>query len=408
MNIDFDDLFKGSRFSQQPVPEWMLNYLNQSLNDNDLEYIDYKNGNCILVSKNKQVTTISGLHFKLSDSQKEILRDHHSISDILEYCYNAQEKIETLDVDEILVDGKKVKIEKFSVNPFKTEEIVSGKFCLAPYPFPKYQGIVLKNQGYTYALDIVRLPIKSVHVQRYASRNDKSLFIDILFDSQTKKSTISATYDFNLANSYEEKISCATIYNGLINGSVVLDGQDQPLTKKSEGNLISDETISLWKKIVKIEKIVGKSFDPRIEIQNEDILSIEKLYRTLSESQPFKTYEKLNCISLNSPPFKNSEKELDKEICINYVGEVTITLLGQKITLYSVIGAYHIMVSSIQKQSEEYKVYFSQVPNKKPFLSQMYFLDEESLQKYCENHNVQKELSDAKYILDFIYEDAER
>ena len=66
------------------------------------------------------------------------------------------------------------------------------------------------------------------------------------------------------------------------------------------------------------------------------------------------------------------------------------------------------MVSSIQKQSEEYKVYFSQVPNKKPFLSQMYFLDEESLQKYCENHNVQKELSDAKYILDFIYEDTER
>lgn len=408
MNIDFDDLFKGTRFSHQPIPRWMLNYLNQSLKNDDLEYIDCKDGNCILVSKNKQTTTISGLRFNLSDSQKKILGNRYSISDVLEYCYNAQEKIETLDVDEILVDGKKVKIEKFSVNPFKTEKFVSGKFYLVPNPFPKYQGIVLKNQGYTYEFNLVRLPIKSIHVQRYASKNDKSLFIDILFDNRTKESTISATYDFNLANSYEEKISCATIYNGLINGSVVLEGQDQPLTKKSEGNLISDETISLWKKIVKIEKIIGKSFDPGIEIQDEDILLIEKLYRTLSEKKPFKTYEKLNCISLDSPPLKYNEKDLDKDISINYVGEVTITLFEQKITLYSVIGAYHIKVSSIQKQSEEYKVYFDQVSNEKPFLSQMYFLDEESLQKYCENHNIQKELFNAKYILDFIYEDMER
>ena len=158
MKADFDHLFKSNtKLYEIRVPNFVVDHLSESLCDNNLKYVQEENGVLLIVPNNKKQMKISGLHFSLTNEQKEILGHNPSVDKILRFSYNSQQPIKLTNQNKIMLNDKEVDINKFAVEPFSTSK-TNGFFSIIPDIFPKYESIVLKNQNHSYEMKITRVP----------------------------------------------------------------------------------------------------------------------------------------------------------------------------------------------------------------------------------------------------------
>lgn len=391
MKADFDHLFKSNtKLYEIRVPNFVVDHLSESLCDNNLKYVQEENGVLLIVPNNKKQMKISGLHFSLTNEQKEILGHNPSVDKILRFSYNSQQPIKLTNQNKIMLNDKEVDINKFAVEPFSTSK-TNGFFSIIPDIFPKYESIVLKNQNHSYEMKITRVPNNDPYEEKFISNTDKVLSLIMYFNNKTKETRMKFDIHFDIPSTFKEIIDCAYVYNGLIDNTTTINGNNFPKERKENINKISPSAINLWEKATKIEKKLGKNFKVCARLNKEETILILKLYKSLIKHEPFCVPMKLKSINLSEPNVEEMNKVINNDICLQYDHIDIINLFGEQIDLFNTTCVYHVMIISIEKESNEYKVKFNNFPNKKSSMVKMYFIDEKERNNFKNKYDVRKE-----------------
>lgn len=401
MTANFDRLFKAKPLREKKVPDFMLDYLNESLAPNDLKYIRGSEGTCILTSRNGKEDVISDLKIELTDKQKEILGPSPTIEDIFNFSYNSQQEIKTKEKSKFILNGHEIRSNQYMINPFSIDKNSKGVFSFKPLPFPDYKDIILECSGYQYSFKLKRVPNLSIDDEKYISDENKILTLIFIYNRKKGLTKLTANFNNNVSGSFNEMVTFAYIYNGIIQGKTCLAGKTVPLTEKSDAPLISNETISVWKKIVELQIKFDKEFISTPLLDNLDVITVVKLYYSLIKKEPLKTFDKINSINLSKIDLDNYNSAYGKEIFLQFDNVIEINVFGEKLSLYMLSCVYHIKMG-ILNESDEFKIDFDEVDGKKSFISSMFFLNEDQLKEYKKTHSVNNEFYRAKYLKDCI------
>lgn len=401
MKANFNKLFKAKPLNEQQVPNFVIDYLNRSLHNDDLKYIRGKGEGCILVSKDDKEWTISGLELELTEAQKTILGAKPTLDEILKYSYNSQEEIKTKNNSKVLVNGQEIDVNKFSTNPFSVQEYEQGHFAIFPKEFPEYRNMVLENGPYTVSLKIKRIANQSIDEEKYITEENKILNIIIIHNTKSNSSKLKAYFHNDVKGTFDEIIASAYIFNGIITGETRLQGQTESLTSPSSASLISNETLRAWKKIKELEKVLGLKIVTTPQLEKKDFLMAIKLYHSLIKKEPIKSYEKINSISFNEFEMEQYEKSKNKEIFLTFDNAVSVDFFGNELSLFMLTFVFHVKMGGL-REDDEYTIQLSEVEGKREFLSSIYFLSEKELEDFKTTSNVNNDFYRAKYIKDCI------
>lgn len=392
MKLSYSDLFEGKPLSSQEVPSTLIEYMNKRLENNQLEYFQDSNGVCILKPRNSDDIKISNITFELNSNQKKILGENPTTSAILKYCYDFQDSIKTTSTNTIRMNGEDISIKEFIVKPFFKNEFENGSFVIIPLSFPNVHPIILINGEYEVQIQIERIANSEMNIHQYKGFGlNHMLEFTLQYDVLDGTNNLSVHYDFTKGKSFTEYLTCAHIFNGLLDGTTLLKEIKKPIIKPSNPELkIDDITLEIWKKIISIEEKIDVQFDPVFEIETENLDLVYKLYRSLIEKRPYKINKKLSTLTFNLLNF-DIKDNINKPLYFQFNNEMTINLLGKTIEMYIISSAYNMMIYKLDTNEKDNQciAYFKESnASVESYLSCMIFKSEKSMNKYIEENDI--------------------
>lgn len=389
MKLNYSDLFDQKNLNLPQIPSGILDYLNKQLKRDDFKYTDNHNGMCVLTPNVQKKYEVSGVNFDLNNKQKAILGDNPTFFDIINYAYNFQEKITSETFEEIRVNGQNVSVKDFIKFPFSNSKVIDGILFIEPDKFPDIPPLTLSVDDLEIVFKIKRLPNIDNYTENYIGSNkNESLLFNFTYNVENKSNTVNLTYDLEKEKNFTGYLECAKMFNGLMNGEALIKEIGKPFMRKSESNFRIK--IGLWEKIVAIEKIFNCVFKPSLVIKHDEVIVVEKLYRSLVKNKPFKTNEKLKTLTFSKRPAELEDK-LKQSLCFMFNGSATVDIFGQKLDLFSITCTYHLVISNIEinKTNGKYTAYFKESDeNVTPFMSSMFFQNKNDMINFLENNDI--------------------
>lgn len=406
MFVNFDREFKEEE-KESTLPQVLLDYLNKELEPHGLKYINAEKGLCRLVPMTDTIK-FSGIAIDPDEKMKKILGENPNFDMVYQYMYNSQREIPVKATEDgyIIINGVKVDPGKIVYNPLKENDKAKTYFFLVPPKMNEKIDLVLSGDGIEKKLNFARIPDNSYDWIVFQSDSNNAVQFILKMNKQQKKMVFNFTYDFSKTSNTEEAIEIATLCKAFVLGRGKINEIHIPPYLNSETKkIISDEQILFWTKISAIEKKLGISINPATkEISNEDVYFGELLYRSLICKTPVMLRENIKTINSKKEP-DNIVKDLKKgsSFLFQFQENVTITLLQKHIELRSIKIVFNCLVSDIQEEDEEYKVYITDVDeNNKKYVVGLYFIDDEDLENYTKTHELLNEFKKAKPVVDYI------
>lgn len=387
MYYDFDKVFSDKRQTGLPIPEAMIDHLNEQL-PSGLHYV--MDEHCLHVEPvNGAPLRFGGVSFNPTEEQKAILGDTYTEKDVLAFSYNAQERIPLrLDRDGlIIINDKELPLSMMIQSPHNPVSFIDGALYILPEEFDPPFTLCVGSDKYKQTLMIKRVPNKSVHIWAFEADESKPLIISYQLD--TKKNTMSMNISFNLAAAHtiRDYVEAIAIYNAFIEGKGYIGGVAFPSRLVGEqARKFNDESLSFWEKVLQIETLLDVSFiPPHEDVEFDTICNVEQLYQNLIKQVPIRDTNKIDSIDGNWT-FERQDtikKSIGHALHFEFEATTKITLFGVDLALPCFLMVFNSVLTDAVQEGGKYKLILgNESETKSRFTSVLCFKDHDSMTTY--------------------------
>ena len=393
MFVDFNKVFSQTPQTELKIPQALIDQLSSKLPDGFIYTVDTKTNNLTISHDGKMASsiTVGGMTLKPTAKQREILGEEYSVNDILKLSYNSQQPVPVRFKNDkyITINGEDISIEHLSYNPLKPYEIDLDSTFIYPHPFPPAFNIKIGNDNTLMELSIIRVPNDSLENMAFESNGNKCLSIKYFLNPNNRSFSMKLNISIAKAITIQEIIDAIEIYDAFIEGKGYIFGELIPTKLASaHSSRYDDEALVFWKKIKKLEKKLGVSFDPHSSnFDFEEICYIEQIYQNIVNNVPIKTNVKIETITSKWDYCKDKTvaDTLGQPLFFEFVGKSLIELLGQKIELPCIVGVFNAVLAKYEENdlTQQCTLFLeNESTEKQMYTSTLYFLNQEELQKY--------------------------
>lgn len=395
MFIDFDKVFFNENNSSQ-VPEEVLEVLTDKL-PKGFKY-EIINEGVLALKPTTDGIKVDGIKIDITDPVFEGFVPN-DIFEAIEYLYRSQRNLEINLKDE---DGLFINGEFFSKSDLIKMPLVESKsehrISIIPPPFEPPFELRLETEEITKIFSVQRLPLNDMNKVKFASIDEGSFKISYIIDEKKMNFKFNFKIQFDKIISTLDMLNALKLYYGCLTNNFKINGH-----KLNNNNFNVEEAksvkknIDLWEKIIELENKLNVKFDPNFGLEQEDVLIIEKLYRSFIENKPFKEFVTLNDFSMNKVDSQEQLQEvLGKEgIVFNLTNDVEIKILGAKLKFYMLTYLFDLVVNNIEIENDIIKLITVAPKGKKTYQSVKFYINESEMHM----DEVSKEFQDAEEII---------
>ncbi|PER23698.1 abortive phage resistance protein [Bacillus cereus] len=355
MFADFKKSFKRDE-SATKIPHAIL----ASMSDNlplGLKYAQVDKEYCTVVPEEGNIS------FKFDKLKMKIPKEIQieSQEELLEFAYRTQQIIET-DTNVVTINGKQIKMSQFMKSPYKEGfDEDKCKFILKPEPFgePFPLKIEYEEENIAKSFLIKRQPLADMHKSLFKSIDDGGLEITYTIDEEKSNLNFNVHIDILKAERVEEIIEAFKIYKAFIEGKIKVGGlrlNSVPIEKEKVAAMTA---LEYWEKVQAIADKLNIQFNPKKDIDIEGEQWIDKLYRTLIETRPYKESSDIDRFVTTIEMDVDGQDLMGKGAMVfQYTHEEKIELYGVQIQLYSAVALFNCEIEEIapiQKPVNKYE-----------------------------------------------------
>lgn len=380
MFTNFDNVFKNSKKNEKKVPREILNVLNQEI-PKELQYKEIENGICGIFPKNNKPLKFT-TKIKLPDIPKQIKKQIHNFDDLYEYLYRTQKKCEILPNEQgnIKVNNVEIKIEDFIKDVINENSM--KLFELTPPSFPDPINIKIKAGHVTKIFNIERQPYESMTKVYLKSIEEDPICIK-LYISDDQKINFNISINIKNIENISEIVDICEFYKYFLSGEFAI-GDSEIKNAQLQSNpksIFIDKNINFWKKALEVEKVFNKKFNA-CKFEEDDYLTILRLYKSLVEKKPYKINEKITSITFDDEKaYENCKKITGKQILIEYERKFEGEILGENIEFFVLERIYNCNIKEVLREERVIKVIFDDYTTNNTFIARRCFLNHEQLEE---------------------------
>jgi len=398
MFIDFDKAFFNENGSSQ-VPKEVIEVLTERL-PKGFTYEILKDG-VLVLKPTTEGLRIDELKIDTTDPVFEgfVPKD---ITEAMEYLYRSQRslKIKLSDEDGLSINGEFFSMNEVIMHPLV--ESIEGKheISIIPQPFEPPFELELETEDTTKKFMVQRSPLADMNKVKFESIDEGSFKISYIIDEKKKNFKFNFKIQFDKIISTLDMLNALKLYYGCLTNNFKINGHKLNNNKFNEEEAQSVlKNIDLWKKIEILEGKLNVKFNPDIRLDQEDVLIIEKLYRSFIENKPYKEFISLNDFSMNKVDSKEQLQEvLGKEgIIFNLTNTVEINILGAQLKLYMLTYLFDLIVSDFEEENDVIKLLTVTPKDKKTYQSVKFYLNKSEMEIY--NEAIKEEFLHAEEII---------
>lgn len=387
MFVDFDKVFANKGQTGLPIPRAMIDHLNEQL-PSGLEYVESEQ--CLHIEpKDGATLRFSGFHFAPTEKQKAILGDVYTERDILDFSYNAQQRI-PLEPDKdgiIIVNGEEMPLDMLIKSPHNPVSFVEGSLYVFPQEFDPPFDLRVGSDKYQRTLKIKRVPHESIHTWSFESDKSNPLVISYQMDSKKDKMTMSISFNLVAAQSIRDYVEAIAIYNAFIEGKGYIGGS--PFPSRLIGEQVrkyEEDNLSFWEKVLQVEQALNVHFmPPREDVEFDTICDIELLYQNIVNCVPIRDTKKIDSIDgkWTLERQEDIEKSIGRPLHFEFEATMHFTLFGVEVSLPCFLMVFNsILVEAVQEE-DKYRLQLEDVSETQTrYTSILCFKNTESMQTY--------------------------
>ncbi len=385
MSSKFKDTFIRKPQFNAEVPDAIIDLLNKEISER-FHYMKTSDGMCILSGDKQLNIRITLDNIMLPDNAKGLFEklDEYNMNEILSYSYNSQTPLEIIpDRDGCLnINDERVSIDQLVKDPWGNMELKSGHLFLRPPQFTSFF-IQVEGNGCSMEIEMKRTSVNSLNEIKIESVKKSALRVYCTLNNETEKMKININTE--PTHSVQDVLSSKSIYNAFLSGKGKLCGRVLALQCDNQPELIPDEVLVFWNKLVELEKLLSENFDAMEKLDFDDIILVHKLYRSLIQGKPFRTNLASFSLSGKGEFDKNESKATEGDCLFEYIESVKVHLLGVDFQLYSltdIIGGSPCNVNLPDENiSGDFSIVFAPINEGKMYASTQYFLKKEQLEE---------------------------
>ena len=380
----FKDSFVNKPQFTFKTPAAVLEALSKDL-PNGFRYVEEAEGFCHIETDEDCVITINRI--KLPDEDIKIIEKEKgtvTIDDMLKYAYNAQIMVEILPDDDgcVLMNNCRIPLNDIVIAPMRPITKRDNHLVIRPGLFPEPVKLKIEGNGETIETIIQQKPNKSLKIIRFESIDDGPLDLTFLVNTENV-GDVTITVATRETDSAKEALASKLIYNAFMTGDVTIDGERIQTNRKDSQRGFPDDVIRFWRKIVKLEEVLGCKFNVREKIDAEQFNIVNELYRSIVDKKPIKKY--LSNVTIRGKGQFNDSKLNGKTetdpLMFAYTEEIDENVLGETLHLYVHIFIFNCVIKKkeLPSGSEIGRFMLTLTPanNERMFSSTMYYLTEE-------------------------------
>lgn len=311
-----------------------------------------------------------------------------STEELMEYLYRTQQEL-SVPTNSIEINGHIFTPEQLINFPLSETKVSNEDFNLIikPYPFPEPFPIFFElkcEESIKKIFQIKRQPYAHMGKCLFNSIDKGPLKLSYIIDE--KNHSLNLTLNLNIENAYSAKEAAEAykIYKGFIKGNIRFNGADlNAVPSKNEELESIEEVIKLWEKVDLIGEKLKIAFKPNENLSQNDVLWIERLYKSFIEEEPYKEYIKIDNMTSEIIDINKEEILSSKGIAFQFTNNEEIQLLGKDITLYNLVAMFDLRVIEImEKEGKKYEFKIEPTTNNGIYRSVKHFIDENEINKY--------------------------
>ncbi|PHD96624.1 abortive infection system toxin AbiGii family protein [Bacillus toyonensis] len=352
MFANFNKAILNNNQKDTKIPKEVLGSLNDSL-PNDLVYVEVEDGKGVVgLTSNSSAMEFGGLSFDLNNDVFAEFKPSN-VNEVLEFLYRTQRKYTiSKDANEyITINGIKFKIDEVIKDPFKEKEIGKYDITIYPQPFPEPFKLSFEGKGVKKDITFKRQPFADMHKILLKNIDNETFNISCVLDERDKHLKFNFSLNLENTKTVEETIEALNLYYAFVSGDIKLNGAElNKYTIKQAEKTSVLETIKFWEKVLEIQGKLRVTFIPKSQLEIEDIVLIERLYRTLIEEKPYKEYINISELTLTGT---DGVGDLlgHSGLSMSFHHHDNVKVFGVDLDLYSIISYFDFKVTDI-KSSE--------------------------------------------------------
>ena len=375
------------------IPETLLKTLSGKLPDG-LKYANVQDGICCIVPEEKPLC-IGGFKPIITEDIKDAIGDSADLFILQKYAYNAQKQIEFKPIveGEMLINGNKVKIETFLIDPRHEKYFKDGYFVLIPEKMNESTIMTIGSKDNKRNMKFHRIPNNSHDVISFVSEGDDSLKCTINFNESTKKIKIHFSYDINNVRTIKDIVEVLDIFYAFKNNMGFINEYPVNISEFDDDYKFNEDALWFWRRVREVEKSIGASFDISKGnysdyINKELVDDIELLFKSFVQKNPLRINSRIDKI-------EGDCQNDDEVICadsntlmlLRFQLEYIFNLFGKEYRFPALIFVYNAKYMKKEIKDEKYKIFFEDKDeNEKMYYSVMLFSNFEELFEF-ENKN---------------------
>jgi hypothetical protein len=384
MIADFDKVFGKRDEDRISIPEEILENINKELPNNLFCYKDSEKGVIISPKPEKE------LQVKVELDPDETLRER--LKNIpkekwTDYFYRTQQRVRVKNVcmgDE----NKKIPIEQIGYNPLaESPKIVENYMYPEKFPEP-FQMPIETPDGEKIILEIQRQPYDSMVISKYINVNYPAVKLEMLINEENiEQSKLTYSITPSKANTVTEALAVIRVYKYLQNGEALIDGK-KVFSPTLERKQIDSEQLSkwddFWSCLKKLEELLSVSFDPSVELTEEDALFMGQLEDSLIKGKIVKWKHPFDHLHVQKIDMKSGtiEEVVGKgKIEFGFMeGPIEASLMGADFQLYSETWMRDFVITGIEWDDESHagaEMYIADEGNDCWILTRKYMTEDE-------------------------------
>lgn len=347
MFSNFKQAFKKDESTTSNIPQAVLDALSEDL-PRGLKYVPLDDHHIKAVpEKGAEIKiTISNLKIKLPNGLKL-----NSPDELQEFLYRTQQTVQT-DGENIKINGETKPLTELVKKPFQPQKNIVGKYEIVPEPFPepKPLEVVYEEKGITEVFHIKREPLADMKKSLFKTVDNGPLEIILTLDEEVNTIVININLMLSKAIDIEEIIAAIKLYIGFLNGKIKLAGGIQtPIMNETDAKGSIEDALRYWEKVSAISEKLHVKFNPQEEIDEEGLLLIDRLYKSLIENLPYKMPVTVNNFTTKTSEALNKSEFLNGNgMAFQYTNTESFTLYGAKFNIFSAVALLNCKINSIE------------------------------------------------------------
>ncbi|NRQ69744.1 abortive phage resistance protein [Bacillus cereus] len=382
MFSNFKEAFKKDESTTSNIPQAVLDALSEEL-PKGLKYVPLDNHHIQAVPEEGEEIkiTISNLKIKLPKGLKL-----NSPDELQEFLYRTQQTVRT-DGENIKINGETKPVTELVKKPFQPQKNIVGKYDIIPEPFPepKPLEVVYEEKGITEVFHIKREPLADMKKSLFKTVDNGPLELILTLDEEVNTIAININLMLSKAIDIEGIMAAINLYIGFLNGKIKLAGGIQtPIMNETDAKGSIEDALRYWEKVSAISEKLHVKFNPQEEIDEEGLLLIDRLYKSLIENLPYKMPVTVNNFTTTTSEALNKSEFLHGNgMAFQYTNTESFTLYGAKFYIFSAVALLNCKINSIETvETNKYKFNIEPSYGDSIIQASKHFISKDELDKF--------------------------